>query len=126
MDLRGAAPRPATAREMANLLLVKRGSTLIQTVGEKQVHNLTQRHPELSTRLSRRYDYQRVKQEDPKIIKRWSDSVQHVICEHGILSEDIYNFDGIGFAMGLTATTKVITWAEYYGRISVLRPGNRE
>lgn len=35
MDLRGAAPRPATAREMANLLLVKRGSTLIQTVGEK-------------------------------------------------------------------------------------------
>ena len=35
MDLLGAAPRPATAREMANLLLVKRGSTLIQTVGEK-------------------------------------------------------------------------------------------
>lgn len=28
--------------------------------------------------------------------------------------------------MGLTATAKVITRAEYYGRRSLLQPGNRE
>ena len=66
MDLRGAAPRPGTIREMANLLLTKRGSTSIQTVGEKWVYNFVQRTPELKSRFSRRYNYQRAKQEDPK------------------------------------------------------------
>jgi hypothetical protein len=32
----------------------------------------------------------------------WPDS-------HGILDEDIYNFDETGFAMGLITTTKVVS-----------------
>lgn len=111
---------------MANLLLAKRGSTTIQTVGEKWVYNFTQRHPELKSRFSQEYDYQRAKQEDPKVIQKWFDTIQRTITEHGILLEDIYNFDETGFAMGLTATVKVITRAEYYGQRSVLQPGNRE
>jgi len=35
MDLRRSAPRPTSVREMANLLLARRGTTPIQTVGEK-------------------------------------------------------------------------------------------
>ena len=31
-------------------------------------------------------------------------------------TDDIYNFDETGFAMGLTATAKVVTRSEYYGR----------
>ena len=46
--------------------------------------------------------------------------------EKGILQEDIYNFDETGFAMGLIATTKVVTRAEIYGRPSLLQPGNCE
>jgi hypothetical protein len=46
--------------------------------------------------------------------------------QHGILPEDIYNFNETGFAMGLTATAKVVTRLEYYGRRSVLQPGNWE
>ena len=34
MDSRGSAPRPSTVREMANLLLEKRGTTLVPSVGE--------------------------------------------------------------------------------------------
>ena len=48
------------------------------------------------------------------------------IAEHGIQPGDIYNFDETGFAMGLCATTKVITSAERYGRAKLLQPGNRE
>ncbi|ODM17344.1 hypothetical protein SI65_07019 [Aspergillus cristatus] len=48
------------------------------------------------------------------------------IIQYGILSEDIYNFDETGFAMGLTATQKVVIRSEYYGRRSVSQPGNRE
>jgi hypothetical protein len=52
--------------------------------------------------------------------------VQATIKQHGILLEDIYNFNKTGFAMGLTSTAKVITRSEYYGRRPVLQPGNRE
>lgn len=59
MDRRGAAPRPAAVREMANLLLAKRGSAAIQPVGEKWVYNFVKRHDKLASRFSRRYDYRR-------------------------------------------------------------------
>jgi hypothetical protein len=111
---------------MANLLLVNRGSTPIQTVGEKWVYNYIQRRPELKSRFSRRYDYQRALQEDPKISQEWFDLVQITIQQYGILTDDIYNFDETGFAMGLCATHKVVTRSEYYGRRSVLQPGNHE
>ena len=68
MDRRGAAPRPGHVRDMANLLLAKRGESPIQTVGEKWVYNFINRQPELKTRFSRRYDYQRAKCEDLKVI----------------------------------------------------------
>ena len=126
LDDRGAAPRPATVRETANLLLAARGTTPVQTVGEKWVYNFVKRHPELSTRFSRRYNYERAKCEDPKIIMEWFNCVQHAIFQYGINPDDIYNFDETGFAMGLTATAKVITRAEYYGWRSLLQPGNRE
>ncbi|OQE07148.1 hypothetical protein PENFLA_c002G03440, partial [Penicillium flavigenum] len=35
MDSRGSAPRPSMVREMANLLLEKRGTTPVISVGEK-------------------------------------------------------------------------------------------
>jgi hypothetical protein len=80
----------------------------------------------IASRFSRRYDYQRAQCEDPTVIQEWFNSVQRVVAQHGIADEDIFNFDETGFAMGLTATAKVITRAEYYGKRSMLQPGNRE
>ena len=74
----------------------------------------------------RHYGYERAKCEDPKIIQGWFDCVQSSILQYGIDHDDIYNFDETGFAMGLTATAKVITRAEYYGQRSVLQPGTHE
>ena len=113
-------------QEMANLLLATRGTTPIQTVGKNWVTNCIKRHPELDIRFSRRYNYERAKCEDPKIIKEWFNLVQKIMSKHGILEDDIYNFDETGFAMGLTATAKVITRRDLHGRRSVLQPGNRE
>jgi hypothetical protein len=113
-------------REMANLLLAYRETTPVVTVGENWVINFVKRHPDLKYRFSRRYNYERAKCEDPKIIGEWFNLVQKTISEFGIDPDDIYNFDETGFAMGLTATAKVITRAEYYGRRSLLQPGNRE
>ena len=43
MDRYGAAPRPAHIEEMANILLSKRGSANIQTVGVNWVYNFIRR-----------------------------------------------------------------------------------
>ena len=126
MDRRGAAPRPSHVREMANILLSKRGSTTTQTVSEKWVYNFINRHDEIKTRFSRRYNHKRAKCEDPKIIQEWFDRIQITIMQHGIAYEDIYNFDETGFAMGLVATAKVVTRAEMTSQPFLIQPGNRE
>ena len=107
-------------REMADLLLQKRGTTPVLSVGQNWVTNFVKRRPLLSSRFSKRYNYERAKCEDPKIIIEWFNLVQKTILEFGIDSDDIYNFDETGFAIGLTITTKVITRSEYYGRRPVL------
>jgi hypothetical protein len=111
---------------MANILLTGRGTTPIQSVGANWVINFVKRCPEVKSCFSRRYDYQRAKCEDPKVIKEWFDRVQIIIMQHGIALEDIYNFDETGFAMGLVATARVITRADYYGKARLVQPGNRE
>jgi hypothetical protein len=126
LDRRGAAPRPSHIREMANILLAERGTTPIQSVGENWVTNFIKRRDEVKTRYTRRYDYRRAKCEDPKVIKEWFDRVLITIMQHGIAQEDIYNFDETGFAMGLVATARVVTRADYYGKASLVQPGNRE
>jgi hypothetical protein len=70
MDSRGAAPRPSTVREMADLLLAARGSTPPPSVGQNWVTNFVKRHLNLATRFSRRYNYERARYEDPKIISK--------------------------------------------------------
>lgn len=57
-----------------------------------------------------------VKCEDREVTQGWFDRVRQVIVQYGIISEDIFNFDEIGSAMGLAVNSKVISRAEYYGR----------
>ncbi|KAL3705380.1 suppressor protein sef1 [Talaromyces marneffei ATCC 18224] len=123
LDRRGLPPRHSLVREMANHLLSQHGD---QQVGEKWVYNLIKRRPEIDSKFSRRYNYERAKCEDPKIIREHFDRVQASISEYGILPEDIFNFDKTGFAMGLCATAKVITGSDRYARPKLLQPGNRE
>ncbi|EED18891.1 pogo transposable element, putative [Talaromyces stipitatus ATCC 10500] len=120
---RGLPPRHSLVREMANHLLLQRGN---QQVGENWVYNLVKRRPEIESNFSRKYNYERAKCEDPKIIQKHFDRVREVISEYGILPEDIYNFDETGFAMGLCATAKIITGSDRYARPKLLQPGNRE
>jgi hypothetical protein len=123
LDKRGLPPRPSMVRDMANILLSQHQD---QQVSEKWVYRLIQRRSELKSRFSRRYNYERAKCEDPKIIREYFDRVQDAILQYGILPEDIYNFDETGFVMGLCATAKVITGSDRYNRPKLLQPGNRE
>jgi hypothetical protein len=46
--------------------------------------------------------------------------------KYGILMEDIYNFNKIGFLMGIIAIIRVITGSEKNLRPKLIQPGNRE
>ncbi|EED21582.1 conserved hypothetical protein [Talaromyces stipitatus ATCC 10500] len=121
LDKRGLPPRHSLVREMAGYLLSQRGN---QQVGENWVYNLVKRRPEIESNFSRKYNYERAKCEDPKIIQEYFDRVREVISDYGILPEDIYNFDETGFAMGLCAIAKVITGSDRYARPKLLQPVN--
>jgi hypothetical protein len=73
------------------------------------------RHLILQTRFFRAYNYKRALCEDPKAFQRWFNLVQNIIGKYGIVEDDIFNFDDTSFAMGLTATAKVITRSEFSG-----------
>ncbi|EED14743.1 pogo transposable element, putative [Talaromyces stipitatus ATCC 10500] len=106
LDRRGLPPRHSLVREMVNYLLQQHGKSQVGKTGK--------------------YNYERAKCEDPKIIQEHFDRVRAAISEYGILPEDIYNFDETGFAMGLCASAKVITGSDRYAQPKLLQPGNRE
>jgi hypothetical protein len=129
MDQRGAALTISMLRDMACLLLQSRDSSSSSnppTVGKNWPTEFIKRHPGLTTRFSRKYDYKRAENENPAIILEWFKLVKKTIRENGIISDDIYNFDESSFAIGINATTRVITQAFFYGRRGVLQAGNRE
>ena len=69
MDSRGAAPRPSTVRDMANILLASRGTTPSPTVSKNWPSNFVKRRKELCICFSRHYNYQRAQNEDPKTLQ---------------------------------------------------------
>ncbi|KAJ5935946.1 hypothetical protein N7454_005244, partial [Penicillium verhagenii] len=54
--------------------------------------------------------------EDPRIIDTWFILLQKIIKRWGIVSDGIFNFDESGFAMGIGATQKIITSADYHAK----------
>ncbi|KAJ6257444.1 Acetamidase [Drechslerella dactyloides] len=112
--------------DMANQLLSTRSDDSTRRVGKKWAGNFVKRRPELQTRLSRKYDYQRAKCEDPALISKWFQLVEAVKAKYGIADNDIYNFDETGFAMGMISTTTVVTGAESRDKAKLAQPGNRE
>ncbi|KAL2696030.1 hypothetical protein AAEP93_003330 [Penicillium crustosum] len=126
MDQRGTALTIAILKDMANLLLKHRGDDTPKTVSKNWPTQYIKRHPRLSSRFSRKYDYKRALIEDPNIIIEWFKLIERTITQYSITSDNIYNFDESGFAIGISATTKVITESFYTGRRGVLQAGNRE
>jgi hypothetical protein len=108
---------------MANRLLADRDAS---PVGKRWAINFVKRQLQLKTRFQRKYDYRRAKCEDPTIIRNWFRLVENTIAKYGIRSDDIWNFDEIGFMMGKISSGMVITSSERRGNPKSVQPGNRE
>lgn len=123
LDSRSFPPRLSGVEDMANQLLADRDAP---PVGSRWASNFVKRHQELTTRFTRKYDYQRALCEDPKIIEPWFELVRNTVAKYGILDEDFHNFDEAGFMMGIISTTMVVTSSERRGKATLAQPGNRE
>jgi hypothetical protein len=108
---------------MANRILAERDAG---HVGALWAHRFVKRQPELTSRFNRKYDYQRALCENPDVIRGWFTLVQNTIAKYGIQEADIYNFDEIGFLMGVISTMLVVTGSERRGRRKTKQPGNRK
>ncbi|ODM14636.1 hypothetical protein SI65_09981 [Aspergillus cristatus] len=127
MGQRGLPLQISTVRYLAQLLLSARLSSQTAYVGEHWVTRYIQRHKELSSKYSRKYDYQRAKCEDPELVMGWYKCFYNAIEKYGILEQDIYNMDETGFQMGMTSTAKVICGSETRAsNAKAIQPGNRE
>ncbi len=109
LDTRAFPPRLCGVEDMANQLLRVRDAP---PVGQLWAHRFVKCQPELRTRYSRRYDYQRAKCEDPKVVSEWFALVQNVKAKYSIVEDDIYNFDETGFMMGIIFAGMVVTTSD--------------
>jgi hypothetical protein len=123
LSTRAFSPRLRGVEDMANQLLRVRDAP---PVGKLWAHRFVKRQPELRTRWTRRYDYQRAKCEDPKVIGEWFALVRNVKAKYGIVDDDIYNFDETGFMMGIICAGMVVTTSDGRGKTKLAQPGNRE
>jgi hypothetical protein len=101
---------------MADIILQEESPTPPQPIGKNWVTEFIKRHNSIKSRFARRYNYQRALCENPKVINQWFEELQAIRKTNGIQNEDIYNFDETGFAMGLIATTKVVTRSNMPGK----------
>ena len=97
MEGRGLPPRISTVRYLAQKLLSARLSSSNTVIGESWVNWFVKHHPELRTKYTRKYDYQRAKCEDPVLIEDFFKRFRDTIQKYGILDEDIYNMDETSF-----------------------------
>ena len=127
LDRRGFPPHIIDVRRMADALLAARGQDPPpQPVGKNWVSRFIQSQPELQTKWTRKFNSQRAQCEDPAVIAAWFKLVAETRQTYGVLDQDIYNFDETGFAMGVAATSKVVTSSDRVGRAVTIQPGNRE
>jgi hypothetical protein len=123
LDDRGFSPRLKDIEDMAKNILTSRHGP---PIGKLWAHRLVKRTPELKTRFSRSYDYQRAQCEDPKLLEAWFQRVADTKAKYGIQDCDIWNFDETGFMMGVISSCMVVTQADHKGKRKRIQPGNRE
>ena len=90
---------------MANLLLEKRNGGRVRG---HWANRFITRQEKLKTRLNRVYDFQRVTCENPEFIGAWFRLVGNIKAKYGIEDNDLYNFNEIGFIMGVIYSSLLI------------------
>src|SRR4051794_12552938 len=104
MDKHSMPPRVMTVCEMACLLVAQYEKPAY--VGKTWVCSFISHYNTLKSKYNHKYNYQQAKCEDLELITDWFWHVQSTIIEYRILDDDIYNFDEMGFQIGVISKAK--------------------
>lgn len=68
----------------------------------------------------------RAKCEDLEVIRDWFKLVQNTKAKYGITDKDMYNFNKLGFIIGVILTGAVVISSKRRSRLKQVQLGNRE
>lgn len=123
IDDRGFASKLSGVEDIANYILKAWDR---KKVGKLWAYCFIKCRSELKMHLNYVYDFQRALCEDLELIGGWFRLVSNIWAKYSILNCDFYNFNEIGFIIGVICLGMVVTNAERYGRSKAIQPGNRE
>ncbi|KAE8190035.1 hypothetical protein CF336_g5475, partial [Tilletia laevis] len=83
-------------------------NTVPLTVGAHWVENFIKRNPELSKVRQKSRELSRMTQDHATLL-RFYERLRKVIQQHGILPDDIWNMDEVGFRVGIGGTQWIVT-----------------
>jgi hypothetical protein len=126
MDARGFSLKLTDVAVMANLLIEQDPDTRRDPVGKTWAKKFVSKTSRLKVKMSRPYDYERAKCEDPRTLKEWFRVLECTVKDLGIQDLDIWNFDETGFAMGQIQGQMVVTASEKRQTPKKIQSGNRE
>ncbi|KAI9039381.1 DNA-binding domain-containing protein [Aspergillus affinis] len=108
----GLPPRPKMVRTAADSILKEAHddpNTLPPTVGDKWLSRWLIRHPQYNMKKARAIEVERRRTHNRDDLEDWYRRLQSVIAVHGILDNDIWNFDETGFQIGIGKDQWIIT-----------------
>ena len=134
LTMTGYSPRYEILREMAEEIRKRRikninedGLQLVQydKIGKQWIRRFLHRHPELASIHPQSIDAPRIKDASSERLQRWFDDVKKAITEYNIKSENTYNVDEIGLAIGEKEAARCIINAQVREKYQA-KPGCQE
>ena len=122
-DIQGHPPSFPRVREMASRILVANEDT--RPLGRKWVQKFVQRNPEISSCIGRQIDSRRTHGTTQTAIDGFFKTLDTVVRTYNISTDNIWNMDETGIALGVCTNTRVLARAGKK-RTYTESPENRE
>ena len=122
-DARGYPPPHARTREMANRIL--RMNSEDQPVGKLWLAHFVKRQPRVASVIGRKIEAQRVEAATPDQLRTFLERFEAARQRLNIHTDNIYNMDETGVALGVCTNTRVLARASKK-KADVKSPENRE
>ena len=122
-DARGYPPPHARAREMANRILRINGDN--QPIGKLWLTHFIKRQPRIASVIGRKIDAHRVEAATPDQLRAFLELYEETRQRLNIQTDNIYNMDETGIALGVCTNTRVLARASKK-KADVKSPENRE
>jgi hypothetical protein len=122
-DARACPPSHARAREMANRILRMNGDH--QPVGKLWISHFIKRQPRIASVIGRKLETQRADAATPAQVRAFLELFERTRIRLNIRTEDTWNMDETGLALGVCANTRVLSSSQKK-KAYIRSPENRE